>query len=718
MHILTFTDHWFIRPLVRFEHGIYPRDDAGWQPATVPGHWQQLPGLEKHAGKVVYRCRFPFVIDGYSPKEQAAQSFSRYWLKLNGSFYYSQPYLNGVDLGRHEGYFQPIEREVTYLLDDENTLLVEVDCPDEHDKVGKRMITGVFSHWDCLDPEANPGGLWLPVELHRSGPVRLHQARLHTERIEGDAMLRYGVDLDAAADGPIRLRWTFTPKTFAGEMQVLEHYHTLRQGRQDIEGSLNLHNPRLWWTHDLGRPDLYDVHVELFWADQLSDCQQFAFGVRQFEMRNWIGHLNGVRFLIKGNNYPPGDMRIATMNRERVARDLQLVRECHMNFLRIHAHVDHPALYEEADAQGILLWQDFPLQWLYRRAVLPEALRQVREMVHLLYNHPSIVIWCMHNEPVYLADTHDEGLWPRLRTYGSAFGFGWNRDVLDTRLKRMVQALDPTREVVRSSGEFDVPFYRQGTDSHAYFGWYDSYGTLERSEVLMRRLPGNLRFCTEFGAQSFPNYESAINFMDTELTALDVKYLAQRHGFQADILSKWINWRGAVDLQAAIKLSQDYQILINRYYIDRLRYHKYRPTGGIVPFLLLDPWPAVLWSVIDYWRVPKRSYYAMKQAMAPQYAFSIFPPGKNPLGKALTLPIYAVNDGRDPVALRLQATLQDETGAVIATVQHALRLPADSLAQEIDRLRFTPNKAGHYELIITLSGGVEEIHNRYEIVVV
>ena len=37
-------------------------------------------------------------------------------------------------------------------------------------------------------------------------------------------------------------------------------------------------------------------------------------------------------------------------------------RECHMNVLRVHAHVAHPALYAAADAQGLLLWQDFPLQ--------------------------------------------------------------------------------------------------------------------------------------------------------------------------------------------------------------------------------------------------------------------------------------------------------------------------------------------------------------------
>ena len=33
------------------------------------------------------------------------------------------------------------------------------------DRTAKRNITGVFQHWDCLDPEWNPGGIWRPVRV-------------------------------------------------------------------------------------------------------------------------------------------------------------------------------------------------------------------------------------------------------------------------------------------------------------------------------------------------------------------------------------------------------------------------------------------------------------------------------------------------------------------------------------------------------------------------
>lgn len=708
MHLLTLSDNWQIRPLDQFLHGIYPRSDEGWRPAVVPAHWQQLAGLETHVGNVVYRCQFALDSD---PEPTP----TRYWLRLNGAFYWSQPYLNGVDLGRHEGYFAPYEREVTAWIKRNNQVLIEVACPDERDKFNKHMITGVFSHWDCFDPEANPGGLWLPVEIQRSGRVRLQGMRLHSESFDARvANLRFRVDLDASSAGPVLLRWTFTPRTFDGPVQIYEQKRTLWQGSHTIGGLLKLREPRLWWTHDLGNPDLYTVRLEVWTAESLSDVEESAFGIRRFELRNWIPYLNGERFLAKGSNYPPGDMRIATMNRARCDEDFRLVRECHMNMLRIHAHVDHPALYAAADAAGVLLWQDMPLQWLYHPSVLGEAQRQARAMVRLLYNHPSIAIWCMHNEPLHVAETNDEGMLTRLRTYKSVFSFSWNRDLLDLRLKQIVEHEDPRRPAIRSSGEIAVPGVRDGTDAHTYFGWYQMYGGLEMAEQARRRLPANLRFVTEFGAQSFPNLESCLKFMPAEVREIDFDLLTRRHSFQGEIMANWIPWRSAQSLDELITMSQDYQIMINRYYVDRLRYHKYAPTGGIIPFLFLDPYPAILWSVVDYWRQPKRSYTELQLAFSPQYAFTLIEPRTYLVGEAIDVPLYAVNDARHPVTdLVLTAQLRDPTGQVLATICHAISLPADCTTQTIDQLRLITRMPGDYVIEIALEGGTVLIRQAY-----
>lgn len=713
----TLAENWSAQPVDTFRQGFYLSDAGTWLDVQVPGHWQQHPAMSDHAGRVVYRCLFDRPrIDGNSHIDPDTLCV---WLRANGIFYWSQPYLNGTPLERHEGYFAPYEHDVTSLLhrDFENTLLVEVECPDEHNKFNKRMITGVFSHWDCFDPLANPGGIWLPMELHYSGPVRLQAVRCHSESFDSDlAQIRYTAELDAALAGPVVLRWRIEPRTFAGPIQTIEQRRTLQAGTQTISGLFKLRDPRLWWTHDLGRPDLYTVTLEVLMHGAVSDHYSFVFGVRRFELREWIPYLNGERFLIKGNNYAPGDMRIATMTSERCNDDLQLARACNMNFLRIHAHVDHPAFYQAADEAGMLLWQDMPLQWLYRAEVLPAAQEQVRQMVRLLYNHPSVAIWCMHNEPVFVADTADESLSTRLRTYSTSFGFSWNRNVMDVELKRLAEQEDTQRPVVRSSGEFNVPYFKEGTDAHIYFGWYSSYGTLTQADGMIKRLIRNLRFVTEFGAQSFPNVESSTRFMAANIEEIDFDHLARRHGFQDNVMEKWIPWREASSLAELVQMTQDYQIFVNRFYIDRLRFLKYQPTGGIVPFVFADPYPAVLWSVVDYWRVPKRSYYAMQMAFNPQYAFALFSPRTYRIAEPVDLPIYAVNDARHAVQnMCLIVKLENPDGDQLAVLEHTISLEADCLAQEIDRLRLTPTMPGQYRLSLSLTNVEQETHQVYHI---
>jgi beta-mannosidase len=731
---LTLTGAWHLLPVDSFRQGFYPLDEATWIGQDLPAHWQQHPLLERYVGKMVYRRRFALPSSEFSvvrselPDDsehatrntQHATLAARYWLRMNGIFYCAQPFFNGVDLGRSEGYFAPHEHEVTRWVQPENDLLIEVECPDEPRKTGKRLITGIFSHWDSIDPTLNPGGIWAPVELVRTGPVRLTEALLHTEVAGTEAAeLRFCAAFDSSGQQDVTLRWTFAPHNFAGQVQTIEQRRALASGTSEVAGVLSLRDPQLWWTHDMGHPNLYRVTLVVLCGGELSDARSFTFGVRSFELHNWIAHLNGMRLFVKGSNYPPADARLATVTPELCRRDMQLAAECHMNLLRVHGHIAPPALYEAADEAGILIWQDFPLQWLYRRSAAPEALRQARQMVRLLYNHPAVVVWCAHNEPIFVTDTKEEGWLPGVRTRASVFVFSWNRDVLDTQLKRAIEAHDPTRAVVRSSGEYAVPFLRPGTSTHFYYGWYPIYGKLREWEAVARHFPDNIRFVTEFGAQSFPNAESCRRFMADDPRNVDWRQLEERHMFQPNVMDHWLDWRSATTLDELARITQAYQSQLHRFYVDRLRHRKYRPTGGVVPFMFHDPNPGVSWSVLDYWRVPKQSYHALRLAFSPQYVFTLLAQDVYPPGAALDLPVYIVNDAHRDVPTSLAARLHDPSGRELAAVARELHLPADCMAMEIERLRLTPERPGTYRLTLNLRPeGGEEIVNVYEIVVV
>ena len=93
-------------------------------------------------------------------------------------------------------------------------------------------------------------------------------------------------------------------------------------------------------------------------------------------------------------------MAIADATPEEIARDVELACDAGLDLLRIHAHITRPELYDAADEAGLLLWQDLPLQRGYARGIRKQAVQQATAAVDLLGHHPSIAIWCGHNEPM------------------------------------------------------------------------------------------------------------------------------------------------------------------------------------------------------------------------------------------------------------------------------------------------------------------------------
>src|SRR3954463_16240409 len=93
---------WQLLPIDVFRQGFYPLDDDAWLEQELPAHWQQHPLLESYGGNMVYRKCFALSVVS-SPlsvaKDDATHTTdngqrttdsTRFWLRLNGIFYWSQ----------------------------------------------------------------------------------------------------------------------------------------------------------------------------------------------------------------------------------------------------------------------------------------------------------------------------------------------------------------------------------------------------------------------------------------------------------------------------------------------------------------------------------------------------------------------------------------------------------------------------------------------------
>src|SRR5690606_17989237 len=227
----------------------------GWEPVVVPGHWRSSAAFADTDGPLLYRRRF----DAAAPL-----AGRRAWLTFDGLFYQGDAWLDGAYLGDTEGYFAPHTFEVTDALRDrsEHQLAIEVTCAPQVDKSAKRNITGVFQHWDCLDPDWNPGGIWRPVRLAESGPVRI--ARLRTlcrEASPERAVLVIRATLDSDAARTVRL------VSALGALDQ-ETDQPLAAGSNEVEWTVTVDRPELWWPRALGDPVLHDLSVKVVLGDE------------------------------------------------------------------------------------------------------------------------------------------------------------------------------------------------------------------------------------------------------------------------------------------------------------------------------------------------------------------------------------------------------------------------------------------------------------------
>lgn len=661
-------------------------DHTAWPTMSIPQNWF-LGGLDHH-GVVWFRREFVYE----RPKDGRHVT-----LHFAGIDYFATVYLNGTHLGHHEGYFEPFAFEVTEELQDgRNLLAVRVDSPYEEPglhgwHLRKRLIKGIFNHHDCRpgggwEPQGqsyNTGGIWNRVTLRCHGPTTIEQVLLHANMANDPPRLHATITLNHRGRScPAKIRLACHP---AGNAAGHRPYHTsqhhsLRAGRHSYRLQLPVPSVALWQPWDRGTPHLYQVHIELLPQESEGDSYTTHFGFRTVTVgENYDWTLNSKPYFPRGSNYiasqwlaetlfsevarapshpfPPADD--AALPANWFERDVALMKQANLNLVRVHAHVLPTEFYTACDRAGILVWQDFPLQWGYRDdpEFQNEAARQIKAMVHLHYNHPAIVVWCCHNESPWDAP------W-MAQEAGGAYDPTHNRN-LDARLEKAVKTLDTSRHVQRNSGS---------GDGHTYPGWYGGHWHNYQA------LPA-APFPSEYGAQALPDAASTRHifhrygaaaghaelqkfkaWLDTQPLYAGYRSLpplAETPPALHQARETWMAWRFhnfqppetflcagvtlADSLEAFIASSQEYQNRVIQYGTEMYRRHKYERIKGVIHFMLVDPWPAVTWSVLDYWRRPKPSFYQLRAAMQPILVTADLT-GTVPLTRPLQFNLCVVND--------------------------------------------------------------------------
>ena len=218
---------------------------------------------------------------------------------------------------------------------------------------------------------------------------------------------------------------------------------------------------------------------------------------------------------------------------------------------------------------------------------------QLPEMVTLLRNRPSVLMWIAHDDPPWI---------PANSALADVHAVRQNYTI-DQEAKALIEALDPSRLALAASGELD---------QHLWMGWRDGSWT-----GFGEALPG---FVSEFGAQAPPSLGSPVwDGLGARwpLAADDPHWLYA--GYQ---LPAWAE-RGAGtpgeygSLRDYVESGQEYQAYLLGYAIDQLRKRKFEPCWGALVFQLVDPFPGIGFGLLDSARVPRPAFEVVREAFAP-----------------------------------------------------------------------------------------------------
>ncbi|MCC7448331.1 MAG: beta galactosidase jelly roll domain-containing protein [Anaerolineae bacterium] len=509
--------------------------------------------------------------------------FKRARLHFEGVDYFAEIWLNGQFIGRHEGHFAPFTYDVTKALNTnaENVLLVRVSAPWDRpnprgnypiDHVIRGLVKGQYEHGDgVIPPDVNPIGVWRPVSLLLDDGLSLDQARIRTQ-IDGtvDAQFTITNATGDVWDGTLIL--DALAENHDGPGCTLSIPVALPPGTHTTDQIIRIPDPRLWWPWDHGRPDLYRLNASLQDADgQEWSSLTSTFGLRTVRLERsperFTYYINERPVYVRGASYMP-ELYLSRCTTEALHHDVTLARQANLNLLRLHIHVSPPELYDLCDRAGMLVWQDFELNWThdYSAAFERRALAMQRDMINLLGNHPSILTWACHNEPT-MVFTRRQNL----------------EACPDPALYRDATALDPTRPVFLCSGQMESDWQRAG-DIHSYYGaiWSAHYTEIYRHRA---------RLTTEFGCDA----PAALNT------------LRQYHEV----------WDRLDHVDGQIEALWAYQAALIQYQVEHFRRLRPACSAGFIYFWLVDLIPQIGCGVLDSCRQPKAGYDALRLACQP-----------------------------------------------------------------------------------------------------
>ena len=421
---------------------------------------------------------------------------------------------------------------------------------------------------------------------------------------------------------------------------------------------MEIEEPKLWWPNGFGDHPLYTVSCyALDMNGNEWDSKTQRIGLRTLTVsqeRDEYGHefcfkVNGVKFFAMGANYIPEDSIYAFITKEKIDYLLRAAVKSNFNTIRVWGGGYYPSdtFYDLCDEYGLVVWQDYmfacniyELSESFRQTITAEAIDNIKRFRH----HACLGLICGNNE-IESAWLNWEGF----KGHSEALRADYIQ-IFDRILKDVTNEYAPQTFYWPSSpssgGNFDDPDDDTRGDRHYWDVWhgkklFDDYKNHQ------------MRFCSEFGFQSFPSLKTVKTFTKEEDRNV-FSVVMESHQKNQDANSLLITYLSKYflfpkDFESLLYLTQLLQGIAVKAGVEHWRRNRGECMGALY-WQLNDSWPVASWSSIDYFGRWKALQYMAKNFFAP-IAGSIDLQGN-------VVSVYIQNETRDIESRRVKVSLQ------------------------------------------------------------
>jgi beta-glucuronidase len=363
---------------------------AGWSPVSVPNsdNAGDLSAASMAGSVGWYRRDFTLLASAF-PKYVPAR-FRRWIVRFESVNYDATVWLNGRQIGHHDGAYLPFEFALRGLRSGVNRLIIRVDDR----RSASALPPGPGGGW------WNFGGLQREVYLRSVSRADISMARVRP--ILPCPTCAATINEQATITNPTSSPQTVVLQGMYGRRRLNFGGHTIPAGGTWVaHASTRLVAPHLWSIDD---PYLY--HATLTLSDARGRHLQGYFtdsGVRSITVVNGRLLLNGRPLNLRGVNVHEQNIATgAALSPGQLQALVGWTRELGGTIIRAHYPLN-PEIEQLADRDGILLWSEIPVYQtasthLRNPAWLAFAHAELRENILVNQNHPSVLTWSIGNE--------------------------------------------------------------------------------------------------------------------------------------------------------------------------------------------------------------------------------------------------------------------------------------------------------------------------------